>query len=237
MKTLIRPPMKTLVTAMTFTIFGMGVVNAQAATDYFLQIDSIVGESTDGNHRDWIDVNSFSWGVSNSGSVVSGGGSSGSPVFSPFSWTQNLDMSVPSLFVGVASGDYYRNATLDVQRTDGRSADVFFRMSFDNVLLTRLNINGAGDLPGVAAAFDYSKITMTYWPQNANGSLGNPVVGGWDLTINEPTFFGSPAVLQGLFLAGPTPSAVPVPAAAWLFGSGLLGLVGIARRKTGSRAQ
>lgn len=28
------------------------------------------------------------------------------------------------------------------------------------------------------------------------------------------------------------PSAVPVPAAAWLFGSGLLGLVGVARRKT-----
>ncbi len=28
------------------------------------------------------------------------------------------------------------------------------------------------------------------------------------------------------------PSAVPVPAAAWLFGSGLLGLVGIARRKS-----
>ena len=29
----------------------------------------------------------------------------------------------------------------------------------------------------------------------------------------------------------PTPSGVPVPAAVWLFGSGLLGLVGIARRK------
>jgi hypothetical protein len=29
----------------------------------------------------------------------------------------------------------------------------------------------------------------------------------------------------------PTPDAVPVPAAVWLFGSGLLGLVGIARRK------
>jgi hypothetical protein len=28
-----------------------------------------------------------------------------------------------------------------------------------------------------------------------------------------------------------TPSAVPVPAAVWLFGSGLLGLVGVARRK------
>lgn len=29
-----------------------------------------------------------------------------------------------------------------------------------------------------------------------------------------------------------TPPAVPVPAAAWLLGSGLLGLVGVARRKT-----
>jgi hypothetical protein len=29
-------------------------------------------------------------------------------------------------------------------------------------------------------------------------------------------------------------SAVPVPAAAWLFGSGLLGLVGVARRKSRS---
>ena len=28
-----------------------------------------------------------------------------------------------------------------------------------------------------------------------------------------------------------TPSAVPIPSALWLFGSGLLGLVGIARRK------
>jgi hypothetical protein len=31
--------------------------------------------------------------------------------------------------------------------------------------------------------------------------------------------------------ACPTVAAVPVPAAVWLFGSGLLGLVGIARRK------
>jgi hypothetical protein len=30
------------------------------------------------------------------------------------------------------------------------------------------------------------------------------------------------------------PTAIPVPAAIWLFGSGLLGLVGIARRKRGS---
>ena len=38
--------------------------------------------------------------------------------------------------------------------------------------------------------------------------------------------------LSGVFVSGSiTPSAVPVPAAVWLFGSGLIGLVGIARRR------
>ncbi len=36
---------------------------------------------------------------------------------------------------------------------------------------------------------------------------------------------------SGIFLEGSGVSAVPVPAAVWLFGSGLLGLVGVARRK------
>jgi hypothetical protein len=32
-------------------------------------------------------------------------------------------------------------------------------------------------------------------------------------------------------LMNPTPATVPLPAATWLFGSGLLGLVGMARKK------
>src|SRR3989344_4704549 len=152
MKTISQLPMKTLVAAMTFAIFGMGASNAQAATVYFLQIDSIKGESTDKNHKDWIDINSFSWGISNSGSVVSGGGgpSSGQAVFSPLSWTQQLDKSVPPMLVGVASGKHYKDATLDVQQATAKSTGVFFQMKFDDVLLTELDIAGAGDRPNVA---------------------------------------------------------------------------------------
>ena len=221
-----------LFATMTFAMFGMSAGSAQAATVYFLQIDGISGESTDRRHQDWIDIYSFSWGVKNSGSVGSGSGSSiGKAVFSPFSWTQQVDKSVPPMLVGVTSGKHYLNATLDVQQ-EGKTPFVFFQMSFDNVQLTALDIAGAGSVPNVAAAFNYSKITMTYWPQKADGSLSSPVIGGWDLRSNKQTFFGSPDVLQGLFLAGPTPSAVPVPAAVWLLGSGLLGLIGVARRAT-----
>jgi hypothetical protein len=47
-------------------------------------------------------------------------------------------------------------------------------------------------------------------------------------------FDGTPYTEQfnvTLLGTAPTPTVVPVPAAVWLFGSGLLGLVGIARRK------
>jgi len=57
---------------------------------------------------------------------------------------------------------------------------------------------------------------------------------------NADTVMGIPMVAGGPFAgfnAGfnatmtPTPKVIPVPAAVWLFGSGLLGLVGISRRK------
>lgn len=49
----------------------------------------------------------------------------------------------------------------------------------------------------------------------------------------EDMYFFNPqarnVVVDGITVSGPT--VIPVPAAVWLFGSGLLGLVGIARRK------
>lgn len=53
----------------------------------------------------------------------------------------------------------------------------------------------------------------------------------WDLSDNGNNPLGSLEVSNyHLHLEG-TVSHVPIPAAAWLFGSGLLGLVGMARRK------
>ena len=59
------------------------------------------------------------------------------------------------------------------------------------------------------------------------GMVDDPAAGGWfDVAFfgdATPVFNGASTVIN--------PSAIPVPAAVWLFGSGLLGLVGVARRK------
>ncbi len=75
-------------------------------------------------------------------------------------------------------------------------------------------------------AYQFAVVTMD--GPGADGIPGNPMDNG--------PFFGSNAAFDGVATIssvdmGPQPSAVPVPAAAWLLGSGLLGLVGVARRK------
>jgi len=54
---------------------------------------------------------------------------------------------------------------------------------------------------------------------NSDGSAGTGV------PMQAGPFIGQPISFQG------TVSAVPVPAAVWLFGSGLIGLIGLAKRK------
>ena len=50
-------------------------------------------------------------------------------------------------------------------------------------------------------------------------------------TTGQGDFTAECNFLTSVWVAGSTPTVIPVPAAVWLFGSGLLGLVGVARRK------
>lgn len=57
---------------------AMGTAPAIAATDYLLELDGVDGEAAaPKDHKEWIEVSSFSWGVSNPTHVGSSGMSAG----------------------------------------------------------------------------------------------------------------------------------------------------------------
>ena len=73
----------------------------------------------------------------------------------------------------------------------------------------------SSNLVGADISIDYDAAWLFFGPSESLGFTASGVI-------------NTPNPNYSLHIA---PSAVPIPAAVWLFGSGLLGLVGIARRK------
>ena len=75
-------------------------------------------------------------------------------------------------------------------------------------------------MPAIGDAY-----VVTTLDDNGDGIAGTPMVSG-PFPNFSATFNGTATVTNMTM-----PAAVPVPAAAWLLGSGLIGLVGVARRR------
>jgi hypothetical protein len=94
------------------------------------------------------------------------------------------------------------------------------------------NFSGGGDIAGLYYGdFVFEFADENYFPGTSGAAL--PLLSGEDDSDIVNTL--TPVIEDGFFTGySMQTTAVPIPAAAWLFGSGLLGLVGIARRKKAS---
>ena len=75
-----------------------------AAFDAFLEIDGIKGESKDKDHKNWINVSSFSWGMTNTPAAGGGGAGAGKVSFHDFHFVAKLSKASPQLLAAAAGG-------------------------------------------------------------------------------------------------------------------------------------
>lgn len=155
-----------------------------AAVDYFLQIDGIDGESMDSQHPGTIEIDSFSWGVSNAGTMGhGGGGGSGKASFQDFHFTSKVSKASPKLMLAVAKGEHIPRAILFVRKSGGNQQD-YYIIRLEDVMVTSYQSSAggsSGDVPTDQFSLNFSKIEFEYKPQNADGSLGEAVRASWDL--------------------------------------------------------
>ena len=112
-----------------------------ALFDAFLKIDGITGESTAAGHVDEIELDSFSFGLTNAGSPGTGGREGGSAVFQDFHFTSKVGKHSPQLFMACVNSKKISGAFLtlnSVSRSGKLAPD--FKLTFSGVFLTEYKV-------------------------------------------------------------------------------------------------
>ncbi|MHC1742010.1 MAG: Hcp family type VI secretion system effector [Syntrophobacteraceae bacterium] len=162
------------------------------AFDAFIKIDGIPGESTDDKHKDWIEVLSYSWGVSQPKSAsasTAGGASAERADFQDFSIVKALDKASPKIALACAGGKHVKEVKLELCRAGGDKVK-YMEYKMTNCIITSCRRGGAAQggetLPLEEVGFDYGKIEWTYTQQKReDGSGGGQVAANWDLQANK----------------------------------------------------
>lgn len=137
-----------------------------AAVDYFLKIEGIKGESQDAKHKDEIDVESFSWGVSQTGARAGGGGGGAGKVrFQDFHFANLINKASPSLFLACASGEHIKQAVFVAEALNpkGQVGGPFFKYTFSDVLISSYS-EAANDTVQDQASFAYASVKTETTP-------------------------------------------------------------------------
>lgn len=155
------------------------------ASDYLLEIEGIKGESRAEGSSGGIDIQSFSWGVSNSGSVRGGGVGSGKASFQDLHFVTKTATQSPQLMLACCSGKHFVKATLSVRQSGQKMH--WIKLTMSDVLVSSYQIGGTDSdsdddgVPVDQVSLSFPKITMDVSTQGADGPFGAPVSASWDL--------------------------------------------------------
>jgi type VI secretion system secreted protein Hcp len=158
------------------------------ATDIFLKLGDIKGESHDDKHKDEIDVLSWSWGVSQPGSMHTGGGGGiGKASFGDLTFTHHVDKASPVLLKACATAEHLKEAILTLRKA-GKTPQEFLTVKMNDVIVTSVTESGSGgDSTGQMStvSLQFAKVNIEYKPQKPDGSLDAGVLFKYDIKANK----------------------------------------------------
>jgi type VI secretion system secreted protein Hcp len=156
------------------------------AYDIFINLKGIKGESSDSKHKGEIDVLSWNWGMSQSGTGHMGGGSgSGKVNVQDLTFTKFVDKSSPDLLYHCASGKHIAEGLLTVRKAGDKPLE-YLKIKLANLLISAVSNGGSGgeDRLTENVTLNFSKVAVDYTPQKADGSGESPVTFAWDIAGN-----------------------------------------------------
>ncbi len=142
------------------------------AVNFFLKLETpeIKGESSDSDHKDEIQVLSWSHSFNQPTSPTrssAGGGTVEQANHADFSFTKYIDASTDDLLKQCWSGKSISKGTFTAYRADGDNKPVkYLEITMENIIVSNFSVSGgSGDIPVENVSLSYGKVQYSYIPQ------------------------------------------------------------------------
>ena len=160
------------------------------ALDMFLNMgDTIKGETKDKaqSKKHDIDILSWSWGMTQSGTMHSGGGGgSGKASFQDISVTKYIDTATNGLMMALAKGSHIKECVL-LARKAGAGQETYIKITMKDVIVTSISTGGSGGQDRLTenVSLNFASVDFEYTPQTEKGTMGAAQSFKWDIEKNS----------------------------------------------------
>ncbi|MGI9013142.1 MAG: Hcp family type VI secretion system effector [Phycisphaerales bacterium] len=143
------------------------------AVDMFMHMGAkIKGEAKDSTHKDEIDVLSWSWGMSQSGTFhTGGGGGAGKVSMQDLTFTKWVDSASHALMLHCSTGDHIPEIKLTVRKA-GRNPLEYIIITMKKCMVTSYQTGGSGgeDQLTENVSINFAWVSFDYVKQKDDGS-------------------------------------------------------------------
>jgi type VI secretion system secreted protein Hcp len=157
------------------------------ATDMFLKLTGIEGESADDAHQGEIDVLAWTMGMAQSGSAqVGGGGGAGKVHVQDLAVTKLVDRASCNLMLACCSGKHIAEGVLVIRRA-GRTPLEYLKIMMNDIIVSSVSLAASSqeDRPIETISLNFAKFRVEYKEQRPDGSIVPSGTMGWDIAGNQ----------------------------------------------------
>jgi len=156
------------------------------AIDTYLLLDGVKGEAKNKDFKDHIDVQSWTWNVSNASATTGGGSGKGKAEPGDFVFTHFYDAASPEIGKRCANGSHFATVELKAQKTGGDKPLDFLVVKLKEAKITSVSPGAAGNGDIVEqVSMSYKDIEFNYKAQDDKGAGGGAVTFGWSPETGE----------------------------------------------------
>ena len=159
-----------------------------AATNIYLKLDGIDGESVDKDHNNWIEIDSWSWGVDNPASYARGqGGQATQAHVASLNLVKHCDKSSVVLFQDCTTGKHIATGTLSCLKLDGDQRVEYLKIELTDVMVSSLQWSASGSehLTHESVGLVFAQFKDTYKLQQDAGAAGGSTEFGFNIQKSE----------------------------------------------------